>query len=220
MAKAGHLPQLVYAWGPDGLDEHPPHTKGDHGYISRGQALVWERVDAIVKAGQWENTVFILTWDDWGGYADHVATPDSEIVPDALHPHGFQAIGGTRVPLIMFGGQVRQGIDNEWHSHASIVKTVIDLLGLGAFGVPRVDTARSFAGRVSSGLNRPTPPPFAASITQPTPPTPTPKPIPPPAWTGPVNHPIPPLVANGGKTIPAPSDGDVHPNPPPKPPHL
>ena len=34
-------------------------------------------VDAVVKAGHWADTTFLLTWDDWGGYADHVVTPES-----------------------------------------------------------------------------------------------------------------------------------------------
>jgi hypothetical protein len=217
MAQNGTLPRLVYAWSPDGSDEHPPFSP-DPAYLTRGHNFVWQRVDAIVKAGQWANTVFILTWDDWGGYADHVSTPASETVPDALHPSGFQVIGGSRIPLVMFGGRVIQGIDNTWRSHASIPKTVIDLLKLPPLGVPRVDTAPSLAGRVSATKTRPTPPAFGAQIVQPPPPVPTPKPVPPPPWTGVLHHRMPPLVANGGKTIPAPTDGTVHPQPP-KPPH-
>jgi hypothetical protein len=213
LAAAGQLPRLVYAWSPGGSDEHPP-SKPDPAYIARGHNLVWQRVDAIVRAGGWETTVFILTWDDWGGYADHVATPSAELVPDALHPTGFQAIGGSRVPLIMFGGPVKQAIDNVWHSHASVPKTVIDLLGLPALGVPRVDGAPSLAHHVSPGLQRPTPPAFGSAVVQPAPPHPTPSPVPPPPWTGPLNQPMPPLVANHGKTIPAPTDGVVHPKPP------
>jgi hypothetical protein len=82
-----------------------------------GQNLSWQRVDAVVKADGWADTVFILTWDDWGGYADHVSTPNAETVIDALHPAGFQLIGGSRIPMLMFGGQVKQGIDINWHSH-------------------------------------------------------------------------------------------------------
>jgi hypothetical protein len=41
----------------------------------------------------------------------------------------------------MFGGKVSQGIDAQWHSHACVPKTVIDLLRLPPMGVPRVDTA-------------------------------------------------------------------------------
>ena len=217
LATAGQLPRLVYAWSPGGFDEHPP-SKPDPSYIARGHDLVWQRVDAIVRAGGWDTTVFILTWDDWGGYADHVATPSAELVPDALHPNGFQAIGGSRIPVIMFGGPVRQAIDNAWRSQASVPKSIIDLLGLPAFGVPRVDSAASLAHHVSSGLNRPPPPPFGSTVVQPAPPHPPPMPMPPPPWTGPVNQPMPPLIANGGKTIPAPNDGVVHPKPPVPPP--
>jgi hypothetical protein len=213
MAKEGSLPPLVYAWSPDGSDEHPPQ-KPDPGYVTRGQDLVWQRIDAVVKAGHWQDTVFILTWDDWGGYADHVVTPDVETVPDALHPDGFPIIGGSRLPLIMFGGQVRQGIDNAWHSHASIVKTIVDLFGLPPFGVPRVDSAPTLAGRVDSGLARPSPPPFGTVVVQPVAPLPTPAPEPPAPWNGPLGARLPALVANGGATIPAPDDGIVHPKPP------
>lgn len=217
LAKAGNLPRLVYVWAPTGYDEHPPSTP-DPQYVAKGQQFVWEHVDAVVQAGGWVNTVFILTWDDWGGYADHVVTPDSERVPDALHPGGFQAIGGSRIPLLMFGGAVMQGIDNTWHSHASIPKTIIDLFGLPKFGVPRVDTSPSLASRVLATHNRPQPPGLGATIVQPNPPVPTPRPAPPPPWTGPVGQAMPPLVANGGKTIPAPTDGKVSARPPSPPP--
>lgn len=215
MAQAGQLPALVYAWSP-GADEHPPQSASDTGYVARGQQTIWQRVDAVVQAGEWDSTVFILTWDDWGGYADHVLTPDIETLPDALHPQGFPAIAGSRIPLIMFGGRVVQGIESGWHSHASIVKTAIDLLGLPAFGVPRVDQAPSLAGRVTSPVTRPTPPAFGSTFAQPSPPVPTPRPVSPPAWpTPPV--PMPALVANGGKTLPAPTDGVVRPTQAPAP---
>ena len=38
--------------------------------MTKGHDLTWQRVSALVAAGQWQNTVFILTWDDWGGYAE------------------------------------------------------------------------------------------------------------------------------------------------------
>jgi hypothetical protein len=216
LARAGKLPQLVYAWAPAGADEHPPQ-KPDPGYIARGQHAVWERVDAVVQGGGWADTLFILTWDDWGGYSDHVVTPDAERVPDALHPGGFQIVGGSRIPLIVFGGGVRQGIDNTWHSHASIAKTIIELFRLPPFGVPRVDQAASMAGAVTAAQLRPTPPALGAAITQPAPPHPPPRPVPPPPWNGPAGQAMPPLIANGGKTIPAPNDAVVHPKPPPAP---
>ena len=90
----------------------------------------------MIDGGGWADTTFILTWDDWGGYTDSVPTPSIETVPDAIHPDGYAAIGGSRIPLLMFGGKVKQAIDAEWHSHARIPKTVIDLLGLPPWAYP------------------------------------------------------------------------------------
>jgi Phospholipase C len=216
MAKAGTLPEVCYVWSPSGYDEHPPQVS-DPTYATKGQDLVWSRVQAVIDGGGWENTTFILTWDDWGGYADSVPAPSIETVPDALHPDGFQVIGGSRIPLIMFGGMVRRQIDPEWHSHASIPKTVIDLLGLPPLGVGRVDNAPSLAHLVDVTLSRPVPPAPGTTITQPAPPSPTPAPVAPAPWPGPLGTSLPPLVTLDGSVVPAPSDGIVRKNPP-KPP--
>ena len=71
--------------------------------------------------------VFMLTHDDWGGYDDHVRPPATEYTPDNV-----QLALGPRVPLLLFGGRVKRGIDSRWCSHASIAKTAMQLLGLGA----------------------------------------------------------------------------------------
>jgi hypothetical protein len=214
MAAAGTLPDFCFVWSPAGYDEHAPDQTPDPQYVTNGQNLSWQRVDAVVKAGGWADTVFILTWDDWGGYADHVSTPNAETVIDALHPAGFQLIGGSRIPMLMFGGQVKQGIDTNWHSHAVILKTAIDLFALAPFGIPRVDTSASLAGRVDPKLVRPAPPPFGSTIVQPPAPSPPPAVQAPGAWGGPNAQPLPPLKANGGKTIAAPDDAVVSPKPP------
>jgi len=213
MAKAGNLPQVCYVWSPTGYDEHPPHVS-DPGYVTNGQDLVWSRVQAVIDGGGWADTTFILTWDDWGGYADSVPTPAIETVPDAIHPAGFAVIGGSRIPLLMFGGKVAQGIDAQWHSHASIPKTIIDLLGLAPMGVPRVDTAPSLAGHVSASTSRPEPPVHGSAITQPTAPDPTPAPQQPKPWNGKLGQPMPALVTLDGSHLPAPADGVVRATPP------
>lgn len=213
MAKGGTLPEVCYVWSPAGYDEHPPATSAPD-YIAKGQGLVWQRVQAVIDGGGWDETVFFLTWDDWGGYADSVPTPAIETVPDALHPDGFPIIGGSRIPLLMFGGAVTQAIDPEWHSHASIPKTICDLLGLGTFGVPRVDDAPSLAHLVQPGLGRPVPPAPGSTIVQPVAPIPRPTPVAPAPWPGPLGRPLPPLVTLDGSTVPAPIDGKVNPKPP------
>jgi Phosphoesterase family len=216
MAKAGELPQICYVWSPAGYDEHPPLVS-DPAYVSNGQNLVWQRVQAVIDGSGWDDTVFLLTWDDWGGYADSIPTPGIETVPDALHPGGFTAIGGSRIPLIMFGSHVRHGIDAQWHSHATIPKTITELLDLPAMGVPRVDTAPSLARYVDATLTRPEPPTPASPITQPAPPQPTPAPQQPGPWPGPLKQPMPALITLDGSTVPAATDGLVRPHPPKQP---
>jgi hypothetical protein len=217
MAKAGTLPQVCFVWSPAGFDEHPPATSNP-GYVTDGQNLIWDRVQAVIDGGGWDNTTFILTWDDWGGYADSMPTPDIETVPDTLHPNGYQVIGGSRIPLIMFGGHVIQQVDPEWHSHASIPKTVIDLLGLPPMGVARVDTAPSLAHLVDTNSPvRPEPPAPGTTFNQPVPPSPAPTPVAPKPWPGTLGTPLPTLVTLDGSKVPAPTDGLVR-STPPKPP--
>ena len=70
-AKAGTLPTLAMVWHDSPYDEHPIAD------VSLGQDKVWQAVDAIADAGLWPRTIFLLTWDDWGGWDNHVITPTS-----------------------------------------------------------------------------------------------------------------------------------------------
>ena len=64
MATAGTLPDFCFVWSPSGFDEHAQDQSRDPQYVTKGHDLTWQRVSALVAAGQWQNTVFILTWDD------------------------------------------------------------------------------------------------------------------------------------------------------------
>src|SRR5919202_1720814 len=111
-AAAGRLAPLVYLWSTRPQTEHPPEN------VTTGMNHVWRAVDALVRAGGWNGTVFRLTYDDWGGYDNHVRPPATEYTPDNV-----QLGLGPRVPLIMFGGRVAPGIDSRWSSHAGVAKT-------------------------------------------------------------------------------------------------
>jgi hypothetical protein len=193
-AAAGELAPLIYLWSPAALTEHPPHD------VNAGMHHTWEAVDAIVRAGGWEDTVFLLTYDDWGGYDDHVRPPAVEFTRDNV-----QLAFGPRVPLIVFGGRIRHRIDSRWCSHASVVKTAIQLLGLPALGVARVDDDPGLADLVSDTASTPPPPHHGAAIHLPAPPRhePRPRPLPPPP--GPA-VPVPPVVLRDGTTLPPPDD--------------
>jgi len=172
--------------------------------VSKGQNKIWQAVDAIANAGHWQDTVFLVTWDDWGGWDDHVATPNVEHTLD-----GVQLAYGPRVPLLMFGGQVRPGVDSRWNSHVSIGKTVLDLLGLPPLGVPRLDSAVSLADLIDPTLTNPPPPAFGTTITQAAPPTPPPTPTPAPPPPVASSAAVGPVILRGGGTLPPPNDQPV-----------
>jgi len=198
VADATSLAQLSMVWHDSPYDEHPVAD------VSKGQDKIWQAVDAIVRAGLWNDTVFLLTWDDWGGWDDHVPTPDVEHTPD-----GVQLAYGPRVPLLMFGGRVKAGVESRWTSHVSIGKTALELLGLPALGVPRLDDAVSLTDLVQADPSTPAPPAFGSTITQPPPPSPppTPAPLPPPPVTS--STPIGPVLLRNGSTVPPPNDQPV-----------
>jgi phospholipase C len=203
-AKAGKLPALVLLWHNSPNDEHPPAN------VTDGMDLIWQSVDAVVGAGGWEETVFMLTWDDWGGYDDHVQTPALEYTPDNV-----QLALGPRVPLLMFGGAVKPGIDSRWCSHVSIPKTAMQLLGLPALGVPRLDDDPGLADLVDPAQPaNPPPPAYGTTIALPPDPSPpvTPRPTPPPPAGRPT--PVGPVILRDGSTLPAPNDAPL-----PKQPH-
>jgi hypothetical protein len=202
---AGNLPALSMLWHKAPLDEHPPAD------VREGMNAIWQAVDAVVQAGKWEDTVFLLTYDDWGGFDDHVKTPVVEYTPDNV-----QLAYGPRVPLLMFGGHVRSGIDSRWCSHVSIPKTAMQLLGLPNLGVPRVDDDNGLADLVDPTATNAPPPAFNTTITLPPPPTPTPQvhPQPPPPVAQPT--PIGPVLLRSNDELPAPFDVRLpqQPNPP------
>ncbi|MGZ4508477.1 MAG: alkaline phosphatase family protein [Blastococcus sp.] len=198
VAEAADLPALSLVWHDPPYDEHPVAD------VSLGQDKVWQAVDAIVAAGLWNSTVFFLTWDDWGGWDDHVVTPNVEHTPD-----GVQLAYGPRVPLLMFGGRVRPGIDSRWSSHVSVGRTVLDLLGLPPLGVGRLDDAPSLADLVGPEPVQPPPPPFGHAITQPPPPAPAPDPTPTPPPPTTTSVPVGPVVLRDRSTLPPPDDQPV-----------
>jgi len=200
----GTLPNLVFLYHDPPLDEHPPAN------VTQGMDAVWQAVDAVVKSGYWETTVFMLTWDDWGGYDDHVVTPAVEYTPDNV-----QLAYGPRVPLLMFGGHVKPGIDSRWCSHVSIPKTALQLLQLPALGVARLDDDPGLADLVDATTSNPPPAAYGtkpAIPRRPSPPVPA-HPLPKPPRGRPV--PVPPVVLRDGTTIPAPDDAPLPQQPEP-----
>jgi phospholipase C len=92
-ARNGTLPAVSWV-SPNGtVSEHPP------GLVSAGQAYVTGLVNAIMSSPEWNSTAIFLSWDDWGGFYDHVRPP-------VVDENGF----GLRVPGLVISPYARRGL--------------------------------------------------------------------------------------------------------------
>ncbi len=105
---------------PDSNDDHPPSD------VIAGQDLVLTIYHALANAPTWPRTLMIITYDEHGGFYDHVAPP----MATDDHPD-FQRLG-VRVPAILASPLVKPGststtlLGSDFHfDHASIIKTIL-----------------------------------------------------------------------------------------------
>jgi phospholipase C len=146
-ASAGALSTVSWVYAPAGLSEHPTES------VRQGMAWTVAQVDAIVKGGLWPAVVVFITWDDWGGWADHVNPPNVERWSD-----GTQFRYGSRVPCLVLSPYARQGyISKTLHSHVSLVR-FCEM----NFGVPSLNPRDAGAGGMQDCFDfgqQPAPPP-------------------------------------------------------------
>jgi hypothetical protein len=88
----------------------PTGTPGDGG-PSWVAAIVNAVGNANNNCGYWNNTVVLVTWDDWGGYYDDVVPPDCTTNPCTGYSNntGQQYVYGFRVPLMVVGAYATPG---------------------------------------------------------------------------------------------------------------
>jgi len=109
---AGNLPQVAYV-DPEAdlaISEHPP------GDVVAGTAWTVQTIRAIQASYAWPSTAILLTWDESGGFYDHVAPPEVE-----------QWRYGFRVPMIVISPFAKRGwVDHDVMDHTSILKFIAD----------------------------------------------------------------------------------------------
>ncbi len=109
-AKNGALPAVSWIDPTGSVSEHPPAP------VSAGQTYVTGLVNAIMQSPDWDSTAIFLSWDDWGGFYDHVAPP-------TVDENGY----GLRVPGIVISPYAKQGyIDHQTLSHDAYIKFIED----------------------------------------------------------------------------------------------
>jgi phospholipase C len=108
------LPNVSWIDPNASVSEHPT------GLVSRGQAYVTTLVNAVMRSPCWASTAIFLSWDDWGGFYDHVAPP-------SVDRNGY----GLRVPGLLISPYARAGyVDHQQLSHDAYLKFIEnDFLG-------------------------------------------------------------------------------------------
>jgi phospholipase C len=104
----------------------PTGQESDHPLGNQGLGPSWVAsiVNAIGQSQYWDNTVIIITWDDWGGWYDHVA-------PTIINSYEY----GFRVPLIVVSPFARQGyVSHVTHDFGSILHFIEQVYRLPSLG--------------------------------------------------------------------------------------
>jgi phospholipase C len=137
-ARGGTLPSVSWVMPTEDLSEHPPDNVAD------GEAWVTKVVNAAMRGPGWLHTAIFLTWDDWGGFYDHVR-------PTKVDENGY----GIRVPGILISPWARQGfIDHQTLSFDAYLKFIEDRFLGGARIDPATDGWPDARPGVREGFSR------------------------------------------------------------------
>jgi phospholipase C len=104
----------------------PTGQNSDHAGTNKGTGPSWVAavVNAIGNSSYWANTAIFITWDDWGGWYDHVAPPIYNVYED-----------GFRVPLIVVSPYARAHyVSHKVHDFGSILKFIEENFHLPSLG--------------------------------------------------------------------------------------
>jgi len=161
-----------------GTSQHPLDD------VTRGERLIKDVYEAIRNSDLWERSVLIITWDEHGGFYDHVEPPATVPPGDPPGDPDNVQVGfdfgqlGVRVPAVVVSPRIERGlIDHTPYDHTSIPATVQRLFGLAAMTdrdaqandirhlfnleTPRTDTPTTLPDQAESGWrceDDPTPP--------------------------------------------------------------
>ena len=105
----GALPAVAFI-APSGPSEHPPSN------VRSGERFVKTLLQSLMQSAAWPSSAFLLTYDDWGGWYDHVAPPQ-------VDAYGY----GFRVPALLVSPYARRGaVDHTTLDFTSILRFIED----------------------------------------------------------------------------------------------
>jgi phospholipase C len=113
----GTLPSVSWVMPTAGESDHPEGG-------AEGPAWVGSIANAVGSSHYWNSTAIVVTWDDWGGWYDHVPPPVRNA--DEL---------GFRVPMIVVSPYAKRAyVSHVQYEFGSILKFVEETFGLGSLG--------------------------------------------------------------------------------------
>ncbi|HET9645418.1 MAG TPA: acid phosphatase [Burkholderiaceae bacterium] len=134
--EAGKLPAVSFYKPAGRYTQHPSYTD-----IVSGDRHMADLLDKLRASPQWKDMLVILTYDENGGYWDHVPPPSGPGWGDRFGP-------GTRIPAILIGPLVKRGfIDHTSYDTTSILKFITQ-----RFGLEPLQGIRPNAGNLSAAL--------------------------------------------------------------------
>lgn len=160
---AGRLPDFAYVKFRTSRNEHPNWS-----YVTDGEGWVDQVVSTIEGSPLYrDNTLVILTWDEGGGFYDHVPPPASIETYPATDPSSPSMAGqpvpyGTRVPMLTIGPFARHGtVSHVTMEHSSIVR-FLEFLFLGPSAEGALGVRDAHVNNIGSMLD-----PAAVGVTVP-----------------------------------------------------
>ena len=121
-AEAGTLPSVCFVEPGYTLnDDHPPHPP------LLGQLFVGTVYKALADSPQYDRSLFIVDYDEHGGFYDHVAPPKVE--GEARVADGFDQLG-FRIPGIVAGPWAKAEVVHTQYEHVSVLSTIQELFDL------------------------------------------------------------------------------------------
>jgi phospholipase C len=130
-AAAGTLPHVSFV-DPRFLDEESGTSGDDHPHadIRSGDAFLAATFHAVATGPGWKHTVFVVTYDEWGGFFEHVAPPRAA-APNGVDPdiEGGKTLLGFRVPVVVaspwsHGDPANPRVVSTTFDHTSVLKLI------------------------------------------------------------------------------------------------
>jgi phospholipase C len=121
----GHMPSVSWLTPSFVNSDHPPMS------ICQGENWTVDQINAVMQSKYWDSTAIVVTWDDYGGFYDHVAPPHVDLF-------GY----GMRVPMLLISPWVKPHVDSRTLDFTSVLAMIQRLNGLST-----LDTSAGMVNR-------------------------------------------------------------------------